>query len=67
MLDHTIAMALMINRHKKEPPGNPQSPKALDFRPFCHSDNSISLYQFLGLHFNIISGIAKSIFFCESL
>ena len=41
---------------KKEPPESPLSPKALDFKPFCRSDNSISLYQFLGLHFKLMTG-----------
>lgn len=48
---------------KKELPESPQSPKALDFKPLCRSDNGIYLYQFLVLSFNITTGIRISVYF----
>lgn len=40
---------------KKEPSESPCSPKALDFKPFSHFDNSIFSYHFLVLYFYLIA------------
>lgn len=60
LLSRLTTLLLLCRRQlgiKKELPEKPQSPKALDFKPFCRSDNGIYLYQFLGLHFGVNAGV----------
>ena len=56
-----VVIASSVSGIKKEPPESPHSPKALDFKPFSHFDNSIFSYHFLVLYFHKEAGVAVAV------